>query len=265
MSIWGNRDREPSAEDQPTDVEHESDSPREAAHESKPSAEEAAPAFWRTQGRPLAPGYGRAVTGEPAPAYENTSAGEPAPAYGNTPAEAPAPVMSQAPAGTDARAPVLAEDVVVIDAETAVKNPVLTGVAHDPAATEVAHEPAAAEGSPAAARIRTDAVASPAAAAAPAAASSPGSIAPQRWSEILVAFVDDPRGSVKMAADAVDSAVEEIVTSIRARQQALASSWQDSSADTEQLRTALREYRKFGAQLRRMSPAEPAGQGTAGR
>ena len=80
-----------------------------------------------------------------------------------------------------------------------------------------------------------------------------------------MAFVDDPRGSVKMAADAVDSAVEEIVTSIRARQQALASSWQDSSADTEQLRTALREYRKFGAQVRRLSPAEPAGQGTAGR
>jgi hypothetical protein len=50
---------------------------------------------------------------------------------------------------------------------------------------------------------------------------------------------------------------------IRGRQQALASSWQDSGTDTEQLRTALREYRTFGAQIQRMSPAELAGQGTA--
>ena len=72
-----------------------------------------------------------------------------------------------------------------------------------------------------------------------------------------MSFVDDPRGSVKMAADAVDSAIEEIVASVRARQRALASSWQSNETDTEQLRIALREYRKFGAQGRQMSPGAP--------
>jgi hypothetical protein len=139
--------------------------------------------------------------------------------------------VSESPAGTDAPAPVLAEDVVVIDAEAAVK---------DPALTETRQEPAE-----------------------PAATDAPGSISPQRWSEILVSFVDSPRGSVKMAADAVDSAIEEVVASVRARQRALSSSWQSSETDTEQLRITLREYRRFGAQVRQMSPEEPARPGTA--
>ena len=140
---------------------------------------------------------------------------------------APAPPVGESPAGTDAPA----EDVVVIDPEAAVK---------DPALTETRREPAG-----------------------PADPDAPGSISPQRWSEILVSFVDNPRGSVKMAADAVDSAIEEVVASVRARQQALASSWQSGETDTEQLRIALHEYRRFGAQVRQMSPAEPARPGTA--
>jgi hypothetical protein len=143
----------------------------------------------------------------------------------------PAPPVSESPAGTDAPAPVLAEDVVVIDAETAVKDPALTEARREPGQT--------------------------------AAPDAPGSISPQRWSEILVSFVDDPRGSVKMAADAVDSAIEEVIAVVRARQRALASSWQSGETDTEQLRIALREYRRFGAQVRQMSPAEPARPGTA--
>ena len=83
----------------------------------------------------------------------------------------------------------------------------------------------------------------------------PAGSSAQRWSEILTTFVDDPRGSVKMAADAVDSAIDEFVTSVRARQRALASSWQGSETDTEQLRTALREYRTFWHQVQQMSPA----------
>jgi hypothetical protein len=144
---------------------------------------------------------------------------------------APAPPVSEGPVGTDAPAPVLDEDVVVLDSEAAVKDPALTGTARDPAET--------------------------------AAPDAPGSISPQRWSEILVSFVDDPRGSVKMAADVVDSAIEEIVASVRARQRALASSWQSSETDTEQLRMALREYRRFGAQVRQMSPKQPDRPGTA--
>jgi hypothetical protein len=44
---------------------------------------------------------------------------------------------------------------------------------------------------------------------------------------------------------------------------ALESSWKSSETDTEQLRIALREYRRFGAQVRQMSPEEPARPGTA--
>jgi hypothetical protein len=153
--------------------------------------------------------------------------------------ESPAPAMGESPAGTDAPAPVLTDDVVVLDAEdvvapdgeTAVKGPALTQTAP---------------------RLP----ASPAATTAPA---GPDGIPAQRWSEILSAFVDDPRGSVEMAADAVDSAIEEFVTSVRTRQRALASSWQGSETDTEQLRIALRDYRTFWHQVRQFGPAGKTG------
>jgi hypothetical protein len=60
----------------------------------------------------------------------------------------------------------------------------------------------------------------------------------------------------------VDSAIEQVIASARARQRALASSWQSSETDTEQLRIALREYRRFGAQVRQMSPEKPARPGS---
>jgi hypothetical protein len=154
---------------------------------------------------------------------------------------------------------------VVTDAEAAVKDPAPAGAARDPAETAgAARDPAETTGAARDPAEITGAAPEPAApepgeAAAP---ESPGSISPQRWSEILAGFVDDPRGSVKMAADAVDAAIEEVVTSVRARQRDLASSWQGSEADTEQLRLALREYRRFGAQVRQMSPAKPAGRET---
>ena len=84
-------------------------------------------------------------------------------------------------------------------------------------------------------------------------------VTPQRWSGILVAFVDDPRGSVKMAADAVDEAIDEFVNSVRARQHDLAATWQGAGADTEQLRTALREYRKLGRRVQQLDLGEKTG------
>jgi hypothetical protein len=98
----------------------------------------------------------------------------------------------------------------------------------------------------------------PAADAAQAGARDSG-IAPQRWSEILVSFVDDPRGSVTMAADAVDEAIGEFVNSVRARQRVLASSWQGTETGTEQLRTALRDYRKFWHQVQQLDLGEKTG------
>ena len=71
-----------------------------------------------------------------------------------------------------------------------------------------------------------------------------------------MAFVDDPRGSVKMAADAVDEAIGEFVNSVRARQRAMASSWQGTGTGTEQLRTALRDYRNFWHQVQRLDLGE---------
>jgi hypothetical protein len=193
MAIWGNRDREPAAQEAPA---------------------EAAPAA-ATPGNDSPP---RAAGGGAPTAVSAPSIGEPA----------PAPPVSESPAGTDAPAPVLAEAAVVVDAESAVKDPALGQARREPAAPD-----------------------------------APGSISPQRWSEILVSFVDNPRGSVKMAADAVDSAIEEVVASVRAQQEALASSWQSSETDTEQLRIALREYRKFGARVREMNPGAPTRPGPA--
>jgi hypothetical protein len=269
MSIWGNRNKEPAAEDAPAEATPaaappennpavpqsgaqagavpQSGAPSGTAPEGEPPTGEPAPAFWRAQGRPLPPGHGRAPA----------RAGGPEPSHAGVPSAAPVgetPPVSEAQARTDASAPVPAEDVMVIDAEAAVKDPALTGTAREPAETA---------GQPVATARRRDRKVAQVPGEPAVTPDSPGSISPQRWSEILVAFVDDPPGSVKMAADAVDQAIEEVVSSVRAQQRALASSWQGTEADTEQLRTVLREYRRFGAQVREMSPAKPAARGTA--
>jgi len=55
-----------------------------------------------------------------------------------------------------------------------------------------------------------------------------------------------------MAADAVDEAIDGFVNSVRARQRGLAAAWQGTEADTEQLRTALREYRNLGQRVQQL-------------
>jgi hypothetical protein len=69
----------------------------------------------------------------------------------------------------------------------------------------------------------------------------------QQWHDIQALFVDDPRGSVELAAAAADAAVSALVETLRQRQSALGSGG-NTSADpdsTEQLREALRGYRIF--------------------
>jgi hypothetical protein len=68
-------------------------------------------------------------------------------------------------------------------------------------------------------------------------------VASQRWNQIRATFVDDPRGSVTQAADMVDEAIEAFTAAARKRQAWLASSWQGRDAGTEELRTALQDYR----------------------
>jgi hypothetical protein len=78
----------------------------------------------------------------------------------------------------------------------------------------------------------------------------------RQWSEVMAMFVDDPRGSVQLAAGLAEHAVEDLVASVRQRQASLASAWQDTEAGTEALRATLREYRAFWAIVRDMPAAD---------
>jgi hypothetical protein len=64
----------------------------------------------------------------------------------------------------------------------------------------------------------------------------------REWREIQASFVDDPRGAVQLAAEAADTALTALVTSLRERQSGLGPT---AGQDTEQLRAALQGYRKF--------------------
>ena len=286
MAIWGHHDSERPAEEadeaQPPAGAEQTQSPAGPEDQAGESADEPAPAFWRAQGEEPGPlerapdeapplEYGHVPAQAAAPAETTAPAGMTAPAGAQVPTAVetlspgePAaadgvPIVDESPAGTGAPDAVLEEDIVVIDAETAVKDPALTETAPDTATGAapggLGHDPdmTGAPGQPPVAQVPAAAPASRDGAAAL------SGISAQRWSEILANFVDDPRGSVKMAAAAVDSAIDEFVTSVQARQRALASSWQGSDTDTEQLRTVLREYRRFAAQVQQMSPPGEAG------
>jgi hypothetical protein len=250
MSIWGRRDSEPSAEEAREGQAAEArdgqagevrDGQAETQDRQEPAAEhqagEPAPAFWRAQGEAPAPlerdpADGETVVKDPAPAV--------APEPAATQAQEPAVAMAHEPAMTEAQEPAVPgprDEALPTMAEAEQQQ-----VRPEPAVAEAEQQPVTPE---------------PAATGAgpPAAAM----VTPQRWSEILVAFVDDPRGSVKMAADAVDEAFGEFVKTVRLRQRDLASTWQSAGADTEQLRTALREYRKLGQRVQQLDLGEKTG------
>jgi hypothetical protein len=69
------------------------------------------------------------------------------------------------------------------------------------------------------------------------------------WREIMAMFVDDPRAATERAASMVDGSVEALVRSIKGEQDSLRSGWQAGSPDTEQLRTALKDYRSLWQRL----------------
>jgi hypothetical protein len=88
----------------------------------------------------------------------------------------------------------------------------------------------------------------------PAATDNADSADPARqWPDIQAMFVDDPRASVEQAAGLVDDCVEALVVSVKERQHALLSDWQETGTDTEQLRTALQRYRTFWSSLKDFS------------
>lgn len=189
-------------------------------HDSTPAADDERPAPPQTGAHEHEPA-------EPAQ-QPQAAAGQPAPEFSRAQGEAPEPPG----------------DVVVLDSDTAVKDPAPPRTGQAPGTAEPAAPGAAAE---------------PAVTGEAAAPAAPGGSSPQRWSEILATFVDDPRGSVTMAAAAVDLAIEEHVDAIRAQQRALAARWQDDGTDTEQLRTVLRDYRAFARRVAQLGSAGQTG------
>ncbi|KKK05488.1 hypothetical protein [Micromonospora sp. HK10] len=66
-----------------------------------------------------------------------------------------------------------------------------------------------------------------------------------RWRDVQLRFVDDPRAAVGEAQALVDEAMEALATALREQKSRLGG-WQESgSTDTEQLRVAVRGYRDF--------------------
>ena len=68
----------------------------------------------------------------------------------------------------------------------------------------------------------------------------------QQWPAIQAMFVDDPQASVQRAAAAAEEVAKAFVASLQREQAALRASWENAGdATTEDLRTALQQYRAF--------------------
>lgn len=80
-----------------------------------------------------------------------------------------------------------------------------------------------------------------------------------RWQSIQIDFVDDPRHAVEQAEELVEQVSTQLTESIAARRRELRSSWSkdgaaasaahDNGVATEDLRTALQDYRRVFQQL----------------
>lgn len=126
----------------------------------------------------------------------------------------------------------------VFGAARGVGEPGTVPASTDPA-DDLAAEPATTESAD-----RKAATAEPAAAGGiPAAA-----LAEQQWPQIMALFVDDPHGSVERAAAAASEVAAALTASLEREQERLRASWRDN-ASTEDLRTALQQYRAFCGRL----------------
>ncbi|MGB2570174.1 hypothetical protein ACPFP2_17210 [Micromonospora citrea] len=66
-----------------------------------------------------------------------------------------------------------------------------------------------------------------------------------RWRDVQLRFVDDPRAAAGEAQSLVEEAIQALSAALSAQKRQLGG-WQDAgSADTEQLRVAVRQYRDF--------------------
>ena len=86
----------------------------------------------------------------------------------------------------------------------------------------------------------------PAASATPAAS---GAAPDSNWPQIQALFVDDPLAAVQQAADVVGGALAALTAAANNREQTLRGGWEGAGTGTEDLRTALREYRDLAGRL----------------
>ena len=86
----------------------------------------------------------------------------------------------------------------------------------------------------------------PAASATPAAS---GAAPDSNWPQIQALFVDDPLAAVQQAADVVGGALAALTAAANNREQTLRGGWEGTGTGTEDLRTALREYRDLAGRL----------------
>ncbi|MFJ2262736.1 hypothetical protein ACIOKD_31275 [Streptomyces sp. NPDC087844] len=73
-----------------------------------------------------------------------------------------------------------------------------------------------------------------------------------RLQHAVAGFVDGPRGSVEEADQVLQEVAERFTDAVTQRRRALSTSWQnsaDDTADTEQLRLALKDYRELTERL----------------
>ena len=71
-----------------------------------------------------------------------------------------------------------------------------------------------------------------------------------RWSEVQARFVDDPQGAVRDGDSLVAELVQSLVQRFSQHKAELEQQWQSGSQpETEQLRTALQQYRSFFQRL----------------
>ena len=85
------------------------------------------------------------------------------------------------------------------------------------------------------------------------AAATSGTTSDSNWPQIQSLFVDDPRAAVQQAADVAGGALAALVAAANNREQTLRDHWQGGSAGTEDLRTALRDYRDLAGRLATLS------------
>jgi hypothetical protein len=182
-------------------------------------------------------------------AAPDAGAADPAPLV--VPPEAPSPDMGISAAPSPAASGLGSADPAAsgpVPADPAAPDPAATS---GPPAAWAQPSVAGTPGPPAAPGAPGSSDRGPAAGAADAGVPA-AALSGQQWPAIQAMFVDDPQGSVQRAAAAADEAAKAFVASLQREQAALRAAWENDTT-TEDLRTALQQYRAFCGRLEGLS------------